>query len=33
MQRNPLMLDMFYLALGIGLFLVAAGYVRFCEKL
>jgi len=27
------MLDIIYLALGTGLFFLAAGYVRFCERL
>lgn len=32
-ERGTAMFDLFYLMLGLGLFALAAGYVRFCERL
>ena len=31
--EEPFMFDLIYLALGIGLFFIAAAYVRFCDQL
>jgi hypothetical protein len=32
-QKESNMLDLVFLALGTGLFFLAAAYIRFCEKL
>ena len=31
--KEPFLFDLIYLALGVGLFFLAAAYVRFCDQL